>query len=213
MSSIMIRGPVGNLEAEIDEAPSGRYAVLCHPHPRYGGTMDDAVVGLMRDRWMATGGGVLRFNFRSVGASEGKHDVGLSEFEDVVAVVEWLRQHHDVEFLLLGGYSFGASMALQAVPHTSEMLRSTNYLLLIAPPTKHLHDGGSTLPPTTIISGTADTFVDVEKIKEIEAIDATDYMEAIRGGLKLRLIEGADHFFQGSFDALEKALTETFESI
>src|SRR5262245_61508304 len=88
--------------------------VLCHPHPEYGGTMDDGIVTTVAGSLRAAGIATLRFNFRGVGRSEGRHSGGIAEVDDVRAALDWLAEHAPGARLSLAGYSFGAAMALRA---------------------------------------------------------------------------------------------------
>lgn len=110
----LLCGPL-RLDGRASIPTSTRQAVVvCHPHPEYGGTMDDAMVttvaGSLRDAGIAT----LRFDFRGVGQSEGRHGGGIAEVDDVRAALDWLAEHAPGARLALAGYSFGAAMALRA---------------------------------------------------------------------------------------------------
>ena len=96
--------------------PSGatNAVVLCHPHPEYGGTMDDGIGTTVAASLRTAGIATLRFNFRGVGHSEGRHGGGVGEVDDVRAALDWLAEHAPGARLALAGYSFGAAMALRA---------------------------------------------------------------------------------------------------
>ena len=114
MPHVNVEGPAGQLEVRVDgDSPGNIGAVLCHPHPLYGGSMDDMVLEAMSRPLLDAGFQVARFNFRGVGHSEGQHDDGKGEVDDVLAVVAWMREQ-GVEKVILGGYSFGAVVALSA---------------------------------------------------------------------------------------------------
>ncbi|HEU4619534.1 MAG TPA: alpha/beta fold hydrolase, partial [Gammaproteobacteria bacterium] len=111
-----IAGPVGALEARID-APTGpavAAAVVCHPHPLHGGTLHNKVAYTLAKAFTRLGAAAVRFNFRGVGASEGRHADGAGELDDALAVVEWTRREWPGAPLYLGGFSFGADVALRA---------------------------------------------------------------------------------------------------
>ncbi|TNF90502.1 MAG: alpha/beta fold hydrolase, partial [Gammaproteobacteria bacterium] len=157
-TSQIIEGPAGGIEAifETPEQPVGGIAVLCHPHPQYGGSMHDAVVDVLRQTLIRAGVATLRFNFRGVGASAGSYSGSGGEAEDLAAVLNWVRDQYPEDALLLGGYSFGASMAAE-VASRFEVSR----LILIAPPVGSMAvqapDGNV---PTDVFVGSADAFVD-----------------------------------------------------
>ena len=183
---LMIPGPVGALQAEINEAAGGgRLAVLCHPHPLYGGTMDDYVLGLLAEELAASGCTTLKFNFRGVGGSDGHHSGSGGELDDLNAVLDWVGVNRPDAELILGGYSFGAATVSQALPGAS-----ASRALLIAPPAGNL---GTLEPdgriPTDVFAGSADAFVDAG------AIGAWQHA-------RVHVIEGADHFFAGHGETL-----------
>ena len=196
MTELFIPGPAGPLEATLTEAakPTGSAAVLCHPHPRFGGTMHDAVLDTVARALLQAGVTCLRFNFRGVGASAGDHD-GAAEADDVVAAAQWLAESQQPQQVMLVGYSFGAVMAWQALPDLPEIAR----VLLIAPPV-----GTMPLPERTptcavdVFAGDADQFVDNQALDEL----------AKATGLTVHTLVGADHFFSGQWQALEQQVAE-----
>jgi alpha/beta superfamily hydrolase len=110
----LLCGPL-RLDGRASIPTSTRHAVVvCHPHPEYGGTMDDAMVTTVAGSLGAAGIATLRFNFRGVGQSEGRHGAGVAEVDDVRAALDWLAEHAPGARLALAGYSFGAAMALRA---------------------------------------------------------------------------------------------------
>ena len=112
----IIVGPAGTLEAKL-ELPQGEpraTALICHPHPLHGGTMDNKVVYMLARSFLALGAAVLRFNFRGVSASDGSYADGIGEVEDALAVSAWLRERWPDLPQYLGGFSFGAAVAVHA---------------------------------------------------------------------------------------------------
>ena len=195
MQTTKIPGPAGLLEARYAPGDRDAWAVLCHPHPLYGGSMDDAVLDVARTRFEAAGGGTVAFNFRGVGSSEGSHDGGTGEVGDVVAVADWLRSRYTVDALMLIGYSFGSSVAWRAL----QSLPGRTPAILIAPPF------GSMAYPTidgaagTVIVGDQDPFVDAEALAAWLAGHA---------GMRHIAIPDADHFLASAPEALAAALDE-----
>ncbi len=128
---IVIEGPVGPLEAILTrgERP-GLVAIICHPNPVQGGTMQNKVVHTLMRTARDLGATTLRFNFRGVGGSAGEHDYGIGEVQDCVAVIEWARSELEMKSLWLLGFSFGgyvAAAAATALPVWPERL------VLVAP--------------------------------------------------------------------------------
>ncbi len=177
-----IEGPAGKLEIQVDDAPQAGNitAILCHPHPQYGGSMHDAVVGTATEVLLDHGIGCVRFNFRGVGGSEGRFDNGVGEVEDLLAVVDWQRQTHPEHSLWLAGYSFGSNIVWRSLDRAKPA-----FALLIAPPVGLMdYSGEKTDVPVAAIAGNRDDFVDAEKFQQWL-------------GDQAYLIEGADHFFGG----------------
>lgn len=120
-----ITGKAGNLEVRLalpgeknnqkqqSTSENNRWVVLSHPHPQFGGTMNNKVVTTMERTFQSLGYGTLAYNFRGVGLSEGDYDGGEGEQSDLVTVVNWLKENHDVEHLTLAGFSFGGYVCLK----------------------------------------------------------------------------------------------------
>ena len=89
------------------------WVVLSHPHPKFGGTMDNKVITTLERTFQSLGYGTLAYNFRGVGASDGEYDGGDGEQRDLAAIVSWLREAHEVEHLTLAGFSFGSYVSLK----------------------------------------------------------------------------------------------------
>ncbi len=185
MHQMLIPGSVGQLEAVVDVASSGTpqdvLAVLCHPHPQYGGSMYDGVLSIASDTLTGHGVACVRFNFRGVGASEGSFDSGVGEIDDLLAVVEWTATAHPHDRLWLIGYSFGASIVAGALDRLAAV-RPVQRALLIAPPIGRLPFSATSAEGVHCIAGTADDFVDPGRLESWAGDQCT-------------LIAGADHFF------------------
>jgi len=176
-----------------DGAGPHRAAVVCHPHPLYGGSMDNNVVEALRDAALQEGIGALRFNFRGVGASGGSHGGGEPETDDVLAVLEAARGLHIGSGVSLAGYSFGAARAAAAAARTQELPAS---LVLVSPPLRS--SNGLRLPAGRIhqllIAG------DRDQACPVEALDAL--ATSITPSPDCIIIEGADHSWWGYEDEL-----------
>ena len=188
-----IPGPTGALQAELAIAsqPSGNFAVLCHPHPQYGGNMHDMVLDCLADVLLQTGVSCLRFNFRGVGASEGVSSGGAAEADDLLAVAAWLKAEHAPECLWLGGYSFGANM----VWRTMSVIAPAR-VLLVAPPVGLMEFAEQAITvPVDIFTGDRDDYVAVDKLSSLS-------------GAHVHTIAGADHFFMGYHDQLRQSIRD-----
>ncbi len=191
---MLIPGPSGDLEARHDLAPAERTltAVLCHPHPQYGGSMHDAVLQTAADALLAYGANCLRFNFRGVGSSSGSFDNGVGETEDLLAVINWVAEEYPRDKLWLVGYSFGASVAWRALTHCEP-----EKTLLIAPPVGMMpFEQPASLPGRVMaFAGDRDDFVDQATFASWQDVES-------------QVISGADHFFSGRHADLEQAIAD-----
>lgn len=172
-----------------DGQPPFAGVVLCHPHPQYGGDMNNNVVAAMDQGLFAQGIATLRFNFRGVGGSTGVHDGRDGEQSDVAAALRTLRERDEIDDDRVGlaGYSFGASMALAAAPHEPDLLA----VAAIAPPTPGL-DAPALLAdarPKLILAGDMDSFIPIQKLHEL-----TRRMEPPP---EVHVLHGGDHFLAG----------------
>lgn len=143
-SQFVLPGPAGAIEV-MTHAPAAAdarrgVALICHPHPLHGGTMQNKVVSMLERALRELGLATLRFNFRGVGASEGTHDDGDGESRDAVALAGWLERVRPGHALVLAGFSFGAYVALRAAAHVP-----VRELVLVAPPVDRY--GFRALPP------------------------------------------------------------------
>lgn len=193
------QGPAGALEVLYAE-PVGvlrGLVVVCHPHPLYGGTMHNKVVTTLAQAFDRSGYATVRFNFRGVGESAGKHDGGLGEFADLMAVIEaTCAMKPDVPWLL-SGFSFGAYVACCVA-----QARVPAQLFLVAPPVSRL-----TLPepmpasvpcPTVVVQGLAD--------EVIPAADVMAWANGVQGPCDLVTFVDTSHFFHGQLVALRSAV-------
>ncbi|MFP6808828.1 MAG: alpha/beta fold hydrolase [Pseudomonadales bacterium] len=202
MEHIQIPGSSGSLEAILD-LPEGtqRCAVICHPHPLYGGNLHDNLVSILSGACLSMGIGTLRFNFRGVGQSEGSHDKGAGEVNDIVSVVEWLRVEKGITSIILGGYSFGAVVALKAIGQVSP-----EQIILVAPPVGMMDTsvepggtlGGEEQPDAQmlVILGDRDDIVEHNSTLSF-------FTDA-----KVHSIKGADHFFASASAEIQQAVRE-----
>ena len=191
-----IEGPAGALELIVDDR-GGNYAVLCHPHPLYGGSMHDGVLGLAEQAWQRLEGSSIRFNYRGVGASEGSFDGGSGEADDAVCVANWARHTFGARTLTLLGYSFGADVAWRAAAALEDIAQ----VVLVAPPMPSMDFLHRPAPPTVLIHGDQDDFVDAAFAEKWAAEQAS---------ARLITLEGADHFFSGAGNALAAAFDTAF---
>ncbi len=176
------------LEGRLDAAAGSRAALIAHPHPLYGGDMDNPVVLALARAFRGAGLSVLRFNFRGVGRSQGVHGGGGPEREDLAAAREWLRGRGAAE-ILAAGYSFGA-WVLAGAPE------GFSGLILVSPPVALLDFGAPAPLPALrlVVTGERDPIAPARRIEPLRRIWNPE--------APLAVIPGADHLFTGALNAL-----------
>ena len=196
-----IPGPEGVLEALLEWNPEltpRRLAIVCHPHPLYGGTMHNKVV--FRAAKAATHLGIpaLRFNFRGVGHSEGKHGDGIGERDDARAALDYLQRRFPRIPVVMMGFSFGSVIGL-AVGSTDERVDS---LVGIGLPVNSadFHFLEEVRKPKLVVQGTEDRFGARERVEKLFSL--------LKEPKRLRFVEGADHFLTGKLHDLQLEIQE-----
>jgi uncharacterized protein len=200
---VMIDGPAGALEASVEEGSDREtaYALVCHPHPVFGGTMDNKVVTTVARALNACGIPAVRFNFRGVGASAGRYDDGRGETEDAAAVAAWGAQRWGPRGVVIAGFSFGAYVAMrlaQTLPPSR--------LIMIAPPVGRFEFSTFAAPecPWLIVQGDADEVVDPLAVRA--------WADAQRPSARLAMLAGVGHFFHGHLVELRDAIETEIRS-
>ena len=198
IESHFITGPAGRLEAlleEPDDQPPRLAALVCHPHPLYGGTMHNKVVYRVARGLRESGVAVLRFNFRGVGSSEGEHAHMTGEIEDARAALAWLRKRYPDLPFALAGFSFGA----RVITRLGCPLEDARFLMAVGHSTQRDSEYMEACPaPKIFIQSTHDEF---GPVAELEAVYAR-----LPEPKQLIWIEAEDHFFRGGLDELEQAV-------
>lgn len=196
-----LRGPAGRLEALLnqgrDDAPYA--AVVCHPHPLFGGTMHNKVVYHAMKTFSGHGFPVLRFNFRGAGLSEGAHDNGHGEVDDVRAALDWMQKEYQRP-ILFAGFSFGSSVGLRACCGDERVRGIAALGLPVSAEGReyHYHFLARCSQPKLFISGTGDQYGPQAAVEAVVAGAAPP--------AKLVWVEGADHFFAGKLEQMQRAL-------
>ena len=171
ITPLELQGPAGLLEAELlePETPPIFVATVAHPHPLYGGDMDNHVVGAAAAAAVELGGAALRFNFRGTGRSEGRHDAGRGETDDL-AVCEQELSNRFPRLPRIGiGYSFGAVVTMARLPQAEAALDLPAGMLLIAPPTTHydFEAAATASVPVAVVYGQLDAFTPEAMIRRL----------------------------------------------
>jgi uncharacterized protein len=189
----VVPGPAGQLQCSIDEPAEGvprGLAVLCHPHPLHGGTMDNKVVQTLARALVQLGWRALRFNFRGVGESHGHWDHGQGEIDDAMAVVQ--SHQGPGEALVLGGFSFGAYVATQVAQRLTQQGLKPQALVLVGPAVVSF-PAAPVPPDTLLIHGELDDVVPLAAVLDWARPQA----------LAVTVIPGAGHFFHGQLSLLK----------
>ncbi len=211
----VIPGPAGNLEGIVDwptyrDVGSGdlvgnrdrpttaiieRVAVLCHPHPQFGGTMTNKVVHILAKAFNDLGAVAVRFNFRGVGASAGTYDAGHGETDDALATIDWARQRWPQAQLWLGGFSFGGAIAMKAASK-----RVPRLLVTVAPAVQRVAVDIMPVGPWLVVQGDRDELVD--------AAQTQAWARALEVPPVLKILPGADHFFHGRITEVREIVAQ-----
>jgi len=201
IESHSLSGPAGRLEALLEEPEEQEprfAAVVCHPHPLYGGTMHNKVVYRLARGLRRAGAVVLRFNFRGVGSSEGRHAHLAGEIEDARAALAWLRRRYPSLPFALAGFSFGSRVITRLGCDSGGAL----FLMALGFPTtmgaaEYLEDCSS---PRIFIQSTHDQFGPRPAVEEL--------FQRLPEPKRLYWVEAADHFFAGALEPLEEQVRE-----
>lgn len=212
---LIINGPAGAIEAVV-EAPAvrqdavahgtpaadgppagGCYAVLCHPHPLYGGTMDNKVVTALARAMHDMGIPSIRFNFRGVGRSTGAFDAGAGETADAAGIAAWGASRWPGRRLIIAGFSFGAYVALNLAQRVTAA-----HLVTIAPPVTMFDFSPLEVPrcPWLVVQGEADDVVDPRSVLAWAA--------ALNPAPRLVVMPEVGHFFHGRLSELRDAVID-----
>src|SRR5689334_9146304 len=203
LKSFFLSGPAGRLEALLNEGrPAARYsALVCHPHPLYGGTVHNKVVYRAMKALHSFGFPVLRFNFRGAGLSEGEHDRGHGEVDDVRTALNWLYSEYHLPIIFCG-FSFGAATGLRAACPDQRVVGLISLGTPVAAEgrlyTYKFLEGCTR--PKLFVSGSRDQFGPEENLRQLFALAPEPK--------QLVLIEGADHFFEGHLAKMQAAIHE-----
>ena len=202
--SLFLNGPAGRLEALLNAgSPNATHAaVVCHPHPLYGGTLHNKVVLHTMKALQTFGFPVLRFNFRGAGLSEGEHAGGEGEVEDVRAALDWLEREFTLP-VISAGFSFGAAVGLRAAYGDGRV----GALIALGLPAVPIEDRVYNFEflrfctkPKLFVSGSRDQFGPAGRLEAL--------VNTFGEPKKLVRIEAGDHFFEGRLKELRVAIEE-----
>ncbi len=201
IESLMLTGNSGRIEALLEEPEHDEpveAAVVCHPHPQFGGTMHNKVVYRLARGLRKAGCVVLRFNYRGVNLSEGVYDEGLGETDDARTALQELERRYPQLPPMVAGFSFGSRVALRL----SSQQKALRRVFAVGFPTRlpdQAYVDGVTIPKY-FIQSTNDIYSPREQMEE--------FFPTIPEPKQLRWVEAKDHFFAGALDELESTVEE-----
>ena len=199
MPEVMFAGPDGRLEGRYHHSKEtgAPVALILHPHPLHGGTMNNRVTYSMYQSFQRLGCSVMRFNFRGVGRSQGDFDHGSGELSDAAAALDWVQSvHPEARSCWVAGFSFGAWIGMQLLMRRPEI----EGFIAIAPPA-NLHDFTFLAPcPSSglIIHGDQDKVVPQKDVQAL--VDKLKTQKGIK--IEQQIVKGANHFFENHVDEL-----------
>lgn len=204
---ITIAGAAGDIQVLLetpDPVDARHFAVVCHPHPLFGGTLDNKVVHTVARACEELGAPAIRFNFRGVGSSAGTYDGGTGETEDTLAVIAYGQSRWPGASLWLAGFSFGGAVAIRAASRAQPEL-----LIAVAPGVMRL-DGpdvsaiGTRTAPWLVIQGDADEVIDPNIV--------LSWAQKITPPPAVKVLRGAGHFFHGKLHELRGSVLDFLRS-
>ncbi|WP_375332544.1 MULTISPECIES: alpha/beta hydrolase [unclassified Candidatus Tisiphia] len=205
MANVFFNGPAGRIEGLYTKSsnPKAPLALLLHPHPLYGGTMNSKVVYNVYKSLVANGFTVLRINFRGVGRSQGEFDNGIGEMTDAATALDWLQLNNPTSSLnLIAGFSFGAWIAMQLIMRRPEI---NNFIAISPPVNKYDFSFLSQCPISGfVIQGDNDSIVSEESV--LELVDKLSKQKHIT--VDYKIIQGADHFFRNKLGDFTQAIND-----
>ena len=200
-----VRIPVshGSLEGVLQSGePDARLtAIVCHPHPLYGGTMHNKVVFHAAKALNGLGWPVLRFNFRGVGESTGAYGEGVGELEDVAAALDFLGSDR----VVMAGFSFGSFVGLSVGVADGRVVALCGIGLPVASPDRDLGSIQRCTKPKLFVQGSLDEHGPLDAMQS--------WFAAVAEPKRLEIVAGADHFFNGYHEPLKAAITSYFGAL
>ncbi|MGA2551887.1 MAG: alpha/beta hydrolase [Burkholderiaceae bacterium] len=197
-----LEGPAGAIEVALDAPPTRPrgLALIAHPHPLFGGTLDNKVVQTLARAFVALGYLAARPNFRGVGATAGTHDNGIGETDDLLAVAEKLQRNHDLEELVLAGFSFGSFVQAGVAQRLLQAGRPPKKVVLVATAVSRW-EVPAVPSNTLLIHGEKDDTVPLSAV-----LDWANPLD-----LAVVVIPGADHFFHHKLTLIKRIVIDAWQ--
>lgn len=208
MPEVFFSGPAGRIEGRYVQSADKKapVALVLHPHPVYGGTMNNKVVYSVYKSFVDNGFTTLRINFRGVGRSQGQFDNGIGELTDAATAIDWLQLQNPLSNAYwIAGFSFGSWIGMQLIMRRPEI---SNFIAVSPPVNKYDFGFLSPCPiPGLIVQGDQDSVVPEDNV--LELVDRLSKQK--RSMVHYRSISGGDHFFRTRLPDLESVLSEYIE--
>lgn len=205
MPEVILNGSEGRLEGRYhhNDNPTAPVAIVLHPHPLYGGTMNNKVVYRIFQAFMNNGFSVLRFNFRGVGKSMGTYDEGVGELSDAATALDWIQgQNPEACTCWVSGFSFGAWIALQLLMRRPEI---EGFVTASPPVNKYDFSFISPCPATgLILQGDKDDIVQEKDVSRL----VTKLHQQNFTNVDYQMFTGADHYFRNQLDQFEQSISD-----
>lgn len=205
MPEVIFNGPEGRLEGRYHHGTqrNAPIALILHPHPQHGGTMNNKVTYTLFQAFKKRGYSVLRFNFRGVGRSQGQFDNGQGELSDAASALDWMQNYNpNATGCWIAGFSFGAWIAMQLLMRRPEI----DGFISVAPPA-NMYDFTFLAPcPSSglIVQGAKDEIVPPESVTKL--VDKLNNQKGI--AIDYHLVPGADHFFADQLSIVTKLVDD-----
>ncbi|HVJ55375.1 MAG TPA: alpha/beta hydrolase [Aliidongia sp.] len=209
MPEVIINGPEGRIEGRYQHSrePNAPIALLLHPHPQHGGTMNNKIVYALFRAFTKRGFSTLRFNFRGVGRSQGTFSRGEGELSDAASALDWLQTYNqNAAGCWIGGFSFGAWIGMQLLMRRPEI----DSFISVAPPAS-MYDFSFLAPcPSSglIVHGDQDEIVSVESVQKL--VNKLSHQRDIK--IDYNITKGANHFFTDHMPQLEQAISDYLDA-
>lgn len=206
MPEVIFNGPEGRLEGRYyhSKVPNAPLALVLHPHPAHGGTMNHKIVFALYSAFVRQGYSTLRFNFRGVGRSQGQFDNGQGELTDAASALDWMQAiNPNAPTCWVGGYSFGAWIGMQLMMRRPEI----SGFISVSPPANQ-YDFTFLAPcPSSgmIIQGAVDDFVTPESVNTL--VNKLNSQKSI--SIDYRVLDETDHYFHDREETIRN-LTEEY---
>lgn len=206
---VLLRGPEGTIEALID-APHGvrGLAIVCHPHPLFGGANTNKVAHTLARAFRDLGHATVRPNFRGVGESEGTHDEGRGETEDILAVIAWAQSRWGFLPLALGGFSFGGYVQTRVASRLAGSLTPPARIALVGLAAGAAADGARQYDTGPLPDGIPALVIHGERDETVPLANVLDWARPLEQPVVV--VPGADHFFHGKLHIIRAIIAGTW---